>query len=94
MDERFFKDAMSAVGITPIVIDENTDFSKLGNPFEKPNYAIVRAGIMSSPATSYWLKAAIEALEKRDPLDAASDAGFLFGLMEKRAEEALGKGAA
>lgn len=35
MDDKFFNSAMKAVGITPIVIDENTDFSTLGNPFEE-----------------------------------------------------------
>lgn len=29
MDQRFFMDAMSHVGLNPVVIDENTDFTKL-----------------------------------------------------------------
>lgn len=34
MDDKFFKDAMKAVGLPVIAIDENTDFSTLGNPFD------------------------------------------------------------
>jgi hypothetical protein len=34
MDDKFFKDAMQAVGLPVITIDEDTDFSKLGNPFQ------------------------------------------------------------
>lgn len=54
-------------------------------------YNETRAAIMANPGISYWLKSAIEQLEKRDPLDAASDAGFLLGLMEKRAKEVLSR---
>lgn len=53
-------------------------------------YGKQKAALMANPAISFWLKAAVEALEKRDPLDAASDAGFLFALAEARANETLG----
>jgi hypothetical protein len=57
-------------------------------PYEKQ-----KAAIMANPSISFWLKAAVEALENRDPLDAASDAGFLFALAEARANEACGAAA-
>jgi len=36
MTDKFFMDAMTAVGLKPTIIDENTDFAALGNPFEQP----------------------------------------------------------
>jgi hypothetical protein len=33
--------------------------------------------IRTDPSASYWLKAAIEALDKRDPVDAFNDAQWL-----------------
>lgn len=59
----------------------------------RPNqasYGKQKAALLANPSISFWLKAAVEALEKRDPLDAASDAGFLFALAEARANEAFG----
>lgn len=38
--------------------------------------------IMDSPTASYWLKNAVIALEKRDPLDAARDAALLSKLFK------------
>lgn len=43
----------------------------------------------SDPALSYWFKNALTEALKRDPVDAANDAGLLALLLEKRANELL-----
>ena len=48
------------------------------------------AKILADPATSYWMMAAIGALLKRDPIDAAHDARLLAAIMEQRAKEITG----
>ena len=40
--------------------------------------------IRTDPSVSYWLKAAIEALDKRDPVDAYNDAQSLARVQEMR----------
>lgn len=40
--------------------------------------------LLASLATSYWLKAAIEATAKRDPVDAARDVDLLRQVCEAR----------
>jgi hypothetical protein len=42
------------------------------------------------PATSFWLRDAINALMRRDPIDAARDARLLAAIMEQRANEITG----
>ena len=43
--------------------------------------------LYTSPATSYWLRGAIDALELRDPLDARRDAELLAALQARRVDE-------
>lgn len=43
--------------------------------------------LLASHATSDWLKRAVLALHKRDPLDAEYDADALADLMNRRARE-------
>jgi hypothetical protein len=40
--------------------------------------------IRTDPFASYWLKAALEALDKRDPVDAYNDAQALAGAQKRR----------
>tara|TARA_B100000470_G_C19509532_1_gene266865 strand:+ start:351 stop:569 length:219 start_codon:yes stop_codon:yes gene_type:complete len=40
--------------------------------------------IRTDPSASYWLKAALEALDKRDPVDAYNDAQALAGAQKRR----------
>lgn len=47
--------------------------------------------ILKSPCTSYWLQDALKFALLRDPVDAAHDARLLAELLERRAEEILGK---
>ena len=47
-------------------------------------YDIKKALIKADPSVSYWLKAAIEALDKRDLVDAYNDAQALAMLQEMR----------
>ena len=44
--------------------------------------------LQSDPSTSYWLKAAADTLNRRDPLDAAADAAALAELAALRWTEA------
>ena len=43
--------------------------------------------LLASHATSDWLKRAVLALDKRDPVDAEEDADALADLMRKRVTE-------
>lgn len=43
----------------------------------------------NNPALSYWFKKALTEALKRDPVDAANDAGLLAMVLDKRAAEAL-----
>ncbi len=45
--------------------------------------------LLSDPATSFWLKAALRSALTRDPLDAERDAGTLNLVLRCRAEQAL-----
>ncbi len=47
-------------------------------------YDIQKTLIKADPSVSYWLKEAIEALDKRDPVDAYNDAQALSRLQEMR----------
>jgi hypothetical protein len=40
--------------------------------------------IRTDPSASYWLKVALEALDKRDPVDAYNDAQTLAGAQKRR----------
>lgn len=45
--------------------------------------------LLSDPATSFWLKAALRSALTRDPIDAERDAGTLYLFLRCRAEQAL-----
>ncbi|MGB8421380.1 hypothetical protein HHL24_35395 [Paraburkholderia sp. RP-4-7] len=45
------------------------------------------AKICSDPSASYWLKEAIKALLKRDPVDAVNDSEVLAEIMRARLSE-------
>jgi hypothetical protein len=40
--------------------------------------------VVNNPSTSFWLRDAIFALSKRDPVDAANDAEFLAQIFAKK----------
>ena len=50
----------------------------------RTQYPTIRDTILESPGASYWLKDAIQALDKRDPCDAANDAQTLLLLCNAR----------
>ena len=54
-------------------------------------YLEVRAAVIADASVSYWLRASMAALEKRDPLDALKDAELLALLAQLRAQEILGQ---
>lgn len=45
--------------------------------------------VLQNPGTSYWLRNAIGASLKRDPVDAANDAELLSLLLARRRDEIL-----
>ncbi len=47
--------------------------------------------LIENPTVSYWLKDAIRAMLRRDPVDAYADAEVLRGIMKARVESLLGK---
>jgi len=51
-----------------------------------PNYLPVPSvdTVLDSPASSYWLKNALQQALNRDPVDAASDASLLSAILEAR----------
>jgi len=51
---------------------------------------ITVADVIQDPAASYWLKDALTAALRRDPVDAARDAHVLLGLLEQRVTVVLG----
>lgn len=53
-------------------------------------YIETRAAIIADPAATYWLRDAMAALEKRDPVDALKDAETLLRLAQLRVTEILG----
>lgn len=61
------------------------------SPGPQTGYLEVRAAVIADASVSYWLRAAMAALEKRDPLDALKDAELLALLAQLRAQEILGQ---
>lgn len=45
--------------------------------------------LIEDPATSHWLKGALEVLLHRDPMDAATDSEILANVMQARANAHL-----
>lgn len=56
---------------------------------ESKTYAQLKLQLILDPSTSFWMKNAINTLERRDPLDAVSDVEVLLSLMQMRADEVL-----
>jgi hypothetical protein len=46
--------------------------------------------VLSDPATSHWLKAALRDSLERDPVDALNDALALAGVLEERLRQVMG----
>ena len=46
--------------------------------------------ICEDPAVSFWLRDALVSALRRDPVDAANDAGVLSLVLDKRAADLLG----
>jgi hypothetical protein len=53
------------------------------NPFILPKQAKKIDEILADPAASFWLKEALLAAIKRDPVDALHDAECLFGILDE-----------
>lgn len=47
------------------------------------------AAVVADPATSYWLRGALAALEQRDPVDAVRDVEVLSRLAHQRLRQVL-----
>lgn len=45
--------------------------------------------VLADPASSNWLKDALRAAMKRDPVDAANDASTLKNILEDRCDEVV-----
>ena len=46
--------------------------------------------VLADPATSDWLRVALQAAIKRDPVDAANDAELLFATLKAHLDARLG----
>lgn len=60
-----------------------------------PHAAIIQANlqtVLDDPATSTWLRQALQAALERDPIDAANDAEALAALLIARADGLLRDG--
>lgn len=53
------------------------------------SYDQTKDAILADPAASEWLKRAVLALDKRDPVDAGNDAADLANLQESRLRELM-----
>ncbi len=54
------------------------------------NYKAAISAILADPTTSAWLRDRIQEMEKRDPIDAATDAVVLSKLAELRMTDVFG----
>jgi hypothetical protein len=59
-------------------------------PAEKTDEVLEAQAVLADPATSYWLKSAIEAAMARDPVDALNDALVLAAVLDGRLRDVLG----
>lgn len=53
----------------------------------KKSRAQLRNIIMDSVSASYWLKRAVQAMDRRDPVDSLNDAKMLVEYLESRCSE-------
>ena len=58
----------------------------MGPDLESLSFDELRETLIADPATSYWLRSAIEALSSRDPVDVENDAILLSVLARKKSE--------
>lgn len=58
-------------------------------PVEPTDEVLVARDVLENPATSYWLKSAIEAALARDPVDALNDALVLATVLDGHLREVL-----
>lgn len=58
-------------------------------PVEPTDEVLVARDVLENPATSYWLKSAIEAALARDPVDALNDALVLAAVLDGYLREVL-----
>lgn len=54
------------------------------------DYVTARDHLLADPAVRFWVKDAVRALDRRDPVDAAQDARLLYELARLRVVEACG----
>jgi len=60
------------------------------NPPAEPTDGLLEAqAVLADPATSYWLKSAIEAALARDPVDALNDALVLANVLDGHLRDRL-----
>jgi hypothetical protein len=55
-----------------------------------PSIVPTAEDVQKNPASSFWVKSALTALQNRDPLDAARDAALLAAIMAAKCELLLG----
>ena len=58
-------------------------------PAEHTDEILEAHAVLADPATSYWLKSAIEAALARDPVDALNDALVLAAVLDGYLREVL-----
>jgi len=56
---------------------------------EPGNYSVLCAAYLADLSASNWLKSAIKALDKRDPVDALNDLNCISKLTQMRCDEVL-----
>ena len=54
------------------------------------DYVAARDRLLADPAVRFWVKDAVRALDRRDPVDAAQDVRLLDELARLRVAEACG----
>ena len=59
-------------------------------PAEHTDEILEAQAVLADPATSYWLKSAIEAALARDPVDALNDALVLAAVLDGRLRDVFG----
>ncbi len=59
-------------------------------PAEQSDEVLEARAVLADPATSYWLKSAIEAALARDPVDALNDALVLAAVLDGWLRDVLG----
>ena len=58
-------------------------------PAEQTDEVLDAQVVLADPATSYWLKSAIEAALSRDPVDALNDALLLAAVLDAHLRSAF-----